>query len=230
VLLHVDEADRLVEASRRIGFGNAETQRWVSLGNAGPDEVDEEPSSDPLVPTGGDDSDRQFRDVLSDESIAVGHLGEDPIPSRANRSFLFISTAVLGLGVASTSSKQAAYKELNKVVQGLARHQTWKQLNEKVITQIVQKAFTRFGFDLTKRRLAAAVPVVGIAVASGLNARTLLSVISNADDFYRERLLSERYGVSLDVETASTDQPALGLYEIIDAEVVDDAEETHRDR
>ena len=49
--------------------------RWISLGNAGLDEVDEEPTSDPFVPTGRDDCDRQFRDVLSDEAIAVGHLG-----------------------------------------------------------------------------------------------------------------------------------------------------------
>jgi len=95
VFLNVDEADRLVEAARRVGFGDAETDRWVSLGNAGLDEVDEEPSSDPFVPTGRDDCDRQFRDILGDEAIAVGHLGEDPIPSRANRSPLFGNQSIV---------------------------------------------------------------------------------------------------------------------------------------
>jgi hypothetical protein len=95
VLLNVDEADRFVEAARRIGFGDAETDRWVSLGNAGLDEVDEEPSSDPFVPTGRDDCDRQFRDVLSDEAIAVGHLAEDPIPSRADRFVLFGNQSIV---------------------------------------------------------------------------------------------------------------------------------------
>lgn len=85
----VVEADRPIEATRRIGFGDAETERWISLGNAGLDEVDEEPSSDPFVPTGRDDCDRQFRDILSDEADPVGHLGEAPIPSRAHRSVLF---------------------------------------------------------------------------------------------------------------------------------------------
>jgi hypothetical protein len=95
VFLDVDEADRLVEAAGRIGFGDAKTDRWVSLGNTGLDEVDEEPSSDPFVPTGRDDCDRQFRDILSDEAIAVGRLGEDPIPSRANRSALFGNQSIV---------------------------------------------------------------------------------------------------------------------------------------
>ena len=95
MLLDVDEADRLVEAACRIGFGDTETDRSVSLGNAGRDEVDEELSSDPFVPTGRDDCDGQFRDILSDEAIAVGHPGEDPIPSRTDRSVLFGNQSIV---------------------------------------------------------------------------------------------------------------------------------------
>lgn len=44
---------------------------------------------------------------------------------------------VLGVGTASETGKAAAYVELNKIVQGLARRQTWKQLNERTVTKIV---------------------------------------------------------------------------------------------
>ena len=58
MLLDRDEADRLVEATRWILFGHAETQSRVSLPNTGVDEVDEEPTTNPLVPPGRDDCDR----------------------------------------------------------------------------------------------------------------------------------------------------------------------------
>ena len=60
VLLDQNEASRLVKATSRIVLGDAETHGEVPLSNAGLDEVDEEPPSDPLVPTGGDDCNRQF--------------------------------------------------------------------------------------------------------------------------------------------------------------------------
>lgn len=41
---------------------------------------------------------------------------------------------MLGVGTASEMGKAAAYAELNKIVQGLARRQTWKQLNERTVT------------------------------------------------------------------------------------------------
>ena len=97
MLLDRDEADRLVEAARRILFAHAETQSRVSLSNAGVDEVDEEPATDPLVPTRRDDCDRQFGDILSDEAIAMARLGVRPIPSRAHRSVLFGNESIVAL-------------------------------------------------------------------------------------------------------------------------------------
>jgi hypothetical protein len=97
VLLDRDEADRLVEATRRILFGDAETQSRVSLTHTGVDEIDEEPTADPLVPTGRDDCDRQFGDILSDEAKAVARLGERPIPSRAHRAVLFGNQSMVTL-------------------------------------------------------------------------------------------------------------------------------------
>src|SRR4051812_19770111 len=88
MLLDENESSRLVEAARWIVLGDAETQGAVSVGNAGLDEGAEEPSSDPLLPTGGDDSNRQFGHILRDEAIAMVRLCIRPIPSRADRSVL----------------------------------------------------------------------------------------------------------------------------------------------
>ena len=81
--LDQDEASRLVKAARWIVLDDTETYGEVSPSNAGLDEVDEEPSSDPLVPTGGDDGNRQFGHIRSDEAIAMVRLCIRPIPSRA---------------------------------------------------------------------------------------------------------------------------------------------------
>ncbi|MGH3670964.1 MAG: EcsC family protein [Pseudonocardiaceae bacterium] len=64
---------------------------------------------------------------------------------------------VLGVGTAPELGKAAAYVELNKIVQGLARRQTWKQLNERTVTKIVSQVYTRLGMRLTLRKLGQAV-------------------------------------------------------------------------
>lgn len=63
------EANRLVEATRWVVVVHAEAQSRMPLSNAGLDEADEEPSSDPLVTTRRDDSDRQFGDVLGYDGV-----------------------------------------------------------------------------------------------------------------------------------------------------------------
>jgi hypothetical protein len=60
---------------------------------------------------------------------------------------------VLGIGTASELGKAAAYVELNKIVQGLARRQTWKQLNERIVTKVVSQVYARLGMRLTLRKL-----------------------------------------------------------------------------
>lgn len=74
MLLDEDEASRLVESTRWVVLGDAETQGSASLGNAGFDQSDEKPSSDPLVSTRGDDCNGQFGHILSDEAMAMSRL------------------------------------------------------------------------------------------------------------------------------------------------------------
>ena len=129
---------------------------------------------------------------------------------------------VLSVGTATQAGKAAAYIELNKVVQNLARNVTWRVLDKSAVTKVVRGVYARVGMDLTKRKLGQAVPVVGIVVGAGLNARLVNRVADDADRIYRERFLRERYGlVTADVEVsaADTEQP-VKLADIIDAEVV----------
>ena len=130
---------------------------------------------------------------------------------------------VLSMGTASEAGKAAAYAELNKLVQLLARRATWEQLNQNVVTGVVQKVFTRLGYRLTQRKLGQAVPVLGTAIGAGMNARVLLSVVDNADHVYRERFLREKYGVAAD-----PDVPAdVDDYDVVDvAAIVEDEEAT----
>lgn len=130
--------------------------------------------------------------------------------------------AVLSMGTATQSGKTAAYIELNKLVQMLARRTAWDQLRQNVVTGVIERVFTRLGFRITQRKLGQAVPIVGTVLGGGMNAHLLSSVVDDAEHIYRERFLRDRYGLDLEVV------PALGgdASDVIDiAEILD--EESH---
>jgi hypothetical protein len=129
---------------------------------------------------------------------------------------------VLNFGLAQHAGKSAAYLELNKIVQALARNATWAQLNKSSVTRVMQAVYQRLGMRLTKQKLGQTVPIAGILIGAGLNARMLNKLAVDADRLYRERFLRDKYGLpATDVEpTADTDvDPA---DQILIAEVVDD--------
>ncbi|MFV2178809.1 EcsC family protein [Actinomadura sp. LOL_016] len=137
---------------------------------------------------------------------------------------------VLGLGTATNAGKVAAYAEINKLVQALARRATWEQLNQSVVTKVVEKVFARFGFLLTKRKLGQAVPITGFAFGAGANTRLLMRITDDAERLYRERFLRERYGIEVEPNPVAADTDALDdidIVAIVDAEIVDDGNE-HR--
>lgn len=131
--------------------------------------------------------------VLAAASRAVGHTamyyGYDPHdPGEA-----IYALSVINLGSAMTASgKVAAYQELSKLTQLLARRATWKQLNEHVLPRLAQAFAIRFGGRLTQRKLGQLVPVVGIGVGAGLNYKLLDDVMEAAQWTYRERFLLEK--------------------------------------
>jgi hypothetical protein len=131
---------------------------------------------------------------------------------------------VLNLGTSSDVTKAAAYLELNKLVQGLARKHTWEQLRQNVVTKVVEQVYAQLGIRLTQRKLGQAVPVVGVLIGAGMNAITLRRVVDDAEHAYRKRHLQEKYGIVEDVPqptvTAVRDD-TIPIVDILDAEIVE---------
>jgi hypothetical protein len=80
-------------------------------------------------------------------------------------------------------------------MQDLARKKTWDQLNKHAVTKVVERFYTTIGVRLTQRKLAQAVPVMGIFVGAGLNVLLINRVADVADHLYRYRFLMEKYGI-----------------------------------
>ena len=140
--------------------------------------------------------------------------------------------AVLSMGTAAGAGKAAAYIEINKLVQMLARGATWKQLRGSVVTKVVEKVFTRLGYRITQRKLGQAVPVVGAIVGAGMNASLISSVADDADHIYRERFLRERYGIepviAEDAGAGDVETDVIYIAEIVETEAEGGGSESDR--
>jgi len=133
--------------------------------------------------------------------------------------------AVLSMGTAAEAGKAAAYVELNKLVQALARRATWEQLRQSVITRVIEKVFTRLGFRITQRKLGQAVPILGTLIGAGMNARLFSSVTDDAEHVYRERFIRERYGLDpVTVVDASGESEVVDVAEILEEEIAEEDE------
>ncbi|SEF36315.1 EcsC protein family protein [Amycolatopsis pretoriensis] len=135
---------------------------------------------------------------------------------------------VLSFGMAQQTSKSVAYLQLNKLVNDLARKATWDQLNKNGVTQIVKAFYERSAVQLTKKKLGQAVPVVGIVIGAGLNARLLSKLTSDAEHLYRERFLREKYDLeTVDVQGGDIDQDddTVHIAEIVEEATTDEPTE-----
>lgn len=144
---------------------------------------------------------------------------------------------VLNFGMAQQAGKSFAYVQLNKIVNDLARRATWAQLNKNAVTQIVKAFYERFATQLTRKKLGQAVPVLGIVIGAGLNARLLSNLTSDAEHLYRERFLREKFGlepIAVTVTTKGGDaDPVNDVDDVVHiAEIVDEtiADEQHSRR
>lgn len=127
---------------------------------------------------------------------AVGHVamyyGYDP--NEPAESVFMLSVLNLGSAVTATG-KYAAYAELSRLTQSLARGATWTTLQRSALPVVLQRFARVFGVRLTKRKLGQMVPVVGIAVGGGVNYLLVDSVTTAAYWVYRERFLNEKQGI-----------------------------------
>lgn len=129
--------------------------------------------------------------------------------------------AILNFATAGKGGKQAAYLELNRLMRALARNVAWQQLDQNLITKIVRPVYAKLTERLTKRKLASAAPLVGIAIGAGFNALALARAASSADLIYRERFLSDKYGLGEpqfvdEVATVDGEAEEMPLVEIIE--------------
>lgn len=123
--------------------------------------------------------------------------------------------AVIGVGIAADgAAKQTALLHVRKVAMMVARRAAWKELGDEAVVKLVQTLFTKLSAQLTKDKLAQALPLIGIAAGAGLNYSLMRRVGTAASFMYRERFLIEKYGLD-------ADHPDPDLGDVIDVSEVD---------
>lgn len=159
--------------------------------------------------------------VVLASNRAVAHIGAYYGYDAERPDERLLALSIIGFGTATNAGKVAAYHEISKLVQDLARRKTWQQLNESVVTKVVQQIFTRLGFRLTQRKLGQAVPVIGGVIGGGMNAQLLQRISDDAEHVYRERFLRERYGLPNEAtaEGAPDAVQDLHIIDVLDAEI-----------
>jgi hypothetical protein len=144
------------------------------------------------------------------------------------------TSGVLAYSSASNSAEKAAsLASLSRLTQQMMRRAKWKQLQTNQMVNVIQRVVSSLGFNLTKRKLAQAVPIAGAAVNAGLNARIVHRTFEGAEHAYRLRFLTEKYGLdpsawAPDVAGTSASEVPL-VDEIIEAELVPGSAEPHDD-
>lgn len=103
---------------------------------------------------------------------------------------------VLSVGMAGTlEAKLSALAALSRLTQQMMRRATWEQLNEDILVRIIGRVYQVLGVKLTHRKLAQTVPFVGIGINAALTANMTSRTYQRAEDVYRLRFLSEKYGL-----------------------------------
>lgn len=119
------------------------------------------------------------------------------------------------------ATKQAAYRELDKLANLIVRNATWATLDQNVIGRILHKVLQQQAGRVTKQKLSNLVPVAGIVIGAGFNMRMLSRVTDAADWYYRERFLREKYAITDDESAVKADADE----EVVDIPLADIIEE-----
>ena len=128
--------------------------------------------------------------------------------------------------VERTCSRFDPDSELSRLTQQMMRRATWKQLHDHVLVRVIARVYQVLGVKLTQRKLAQTVPFVGIGINAALSANMTRHTYQRAEDVYRLRFLSEKYGLDphewlRDFEPADEDvETAMDLPDV--AEMLDE--------
>lgn len=136
---------------------------------------------------------------------------------------------VISLGTtASAQARYAALASLSRLTQQMMRRATWEQLNNYVLVKVLQRVFNALSIKMTQAKLAQVVPFAGVAIASVLNANLTRTLYQRAEDIYRVRFLTDKYG--LDPESwlqgfaegtvpAESSEEVLDIMEVVEEEL-----------
>lgn len=146
----------------------------------------------------------------------AGYYGYDA----RNEEEKAVILAVIGVGVMGEgAAKQAAMLHVRQVAMMVARRAAWEELGEEVIVKLIQSLFVKLSVNLTKRKLAQALPVAGMAIGAGFNYRFMRRVGTAASFAYRERFLIEKYGLD-------SSAPTPDISQIIDMKALEDGDQS----
>jgi hypothetical protein len=126
---------------------------------------------------------------------------------------------VLSLGAASSvAGKAQALAALSRLTQQMMRRATWSQLNERVLVRVNAKVYQLLGINLTQKKLAQTIPIVGIGLNAVLSAELTERTFRRAGAVYRLRFLSERYGIDPENWLRDLDDSAAINEDIVDVD------------
>lgn len=126
--------------------------------------------------------------------VAV-HYGFDP--SEPDEE-IFLMGVLSYSTAASLEGKTVALAALSRLSQQMMRQATWKQLEKDVLVKVIQSVFTKIGVNLTHKRLAQLVPVLGGLISAGLSYDMQTRALGDATRVYRARYLAEKHGLAFD--------------------------------
>jgi hypothetical protein len=122
------------------------------------------------------------------------HYGFDP-DDPAERDF---EARVLSVAVEVTDERRnAALEALQDADPEEAKEAAKRQMEKHALMTTVHATVKGLTLALTRRKVAQAVPVIGIAAASGFNAHFAHRVCEASSQLYRARFLAQRHGVPL---------------------------------
>lgn len=157
-------------------------------------------------------------------SVAANYGYDCRLPEEA----VFASGVLAYSTAGNASEKAAAMAALSRLTQQMMRSATWKQLSSNQLVKVVEIVFKALGVKLTHKKLAQAIPVIGVAINGGMNAKMANDTVNRAHTAYRLRFLTEKYELDprewrpevADDEAAAETLGLPIIDEIIEAELI----------
>ncbi|WP_168700662.1 EcsC family protein [Gordonia paraffinivorans] len=158
-------------------------------------------------------------------ALVAAHYGYDV---RDPDEQVFAAGVITYSSAGSAAEKAASLASLSRLTQTMMRRATWKQLSSDKLVKVIEAVFTSLGLRLTHRKIAQVVPVAGAVVNGAMNAHFVNQTFKRAQQAYRLRFLTEKYGMNpadwsplQAPDTAPPVSPLPHVDEMVDAEIAE---------